>query len=600
MERKTKYTGIVVPETHWDRAWYYPFQGFRVRLVKIFTDLLRILKEHKDYKNFTFDGQTVVLEDFLEIHPEKQEEIKKLVKAGRLSIGPWYILPDEFLVSGEALIRNLEIGHKIANGFGRVMKAGYIPDPFGHISQLPAIINGFGLNSVIFMRGGGRWLKKTGPIFKWYAADKKTWVYGIEQFRGYFNLMAWGGDKFNGLDVDLNKALEQVEKNIIEWKKTGARHKTILLNNGIDHFAAQEAVPLMIKHVNKNCSDIKLINADYEDYVKRIIKENIKLYSYKGEMHTGYKWHILSGTFSARMWLHQRNFEVQNFLEKTVEPYLARLSVTGYKYDEALLTTAWKHLLKCHPHDDICGCSVDATHEDNKFNYKAAEDIGQFLLLDGLRHEAEKLPRAKNAVRTFAVFNGSFYKPGKEIKGVISLPVTTPDTKEMHVETLDGRNIPSVIKPLKYKVNHLFQDQPLGSQFEVTFLDRTIKPGNLELYAVKEGANTANFMDISAQGRTIENRYYRVSMNPDGSLTIKDKETGFLYKRINYFEDTEDAGDEYDYSPLPAKASKTYNSIGQKAKLEKPELTPWSAGLTAKIELKIPAELQRDRKARSR
>ena len=600
MAKKAKYIGIVVPETHWDRAWYFPFQGFRVKLVKMFNDLLRILRENKDYKNFTFDGQTVILEDFLEVHPEKKEEIKSLVKAGRLSVGPWYILPDEFLVSGEALIRNLEIGHDIARGYGRTMKAGYIPDPFGHISQLPAIMDGFGLNSVIFMRGAGRWIKRTGPIFKWYASDKKTWVHGIEQFRGYFNLLGWGGNVFNGLNVDLKKSLEQVEKNITDWEKTGTRHKTILFNNGIDHYAAQEAVPMMIKHVNKNCPRINLINSDYEDYVKRVIKENVKLLSYRGEMHDGYKWPVLSGTFSARMWIHQRNFEVQKFLEETVEPYLARLSVTGYKYDKALLTTAWKHLLKCHPHDDICGCSVDATHEDNKFNFKAAHEIGQFLVLDGLKYESDNLPRAKNAVRTVAVFNGSFYKPGKEITGVISLPEGTPDNKEMHLQTLSGRNIPCIIKPLRYKVNTIFKEQPLAKQFEVAFLDRNIAPESLELYAVKEGANTATYSDINTEGRTIENRYYSVKMNTDGSVNIKAKETGLVFGGVNYFEDTEDAGDEYDYSPLAGKNSKTFTSYGLKAKLSRPELTPWSASLTAEIALKIPGELQADRKARSK
>ena len=87
------------------------------------------------YKNFTLDGQTIPLEDYLEVCPGKEEEIKKYVKEGRLSIGPMYVLPDEFLVSGESIIRNFIIGHQISKRFGKVMNAGYIPDPFGHIDQ---------------------------------------------------------------------------------------------------------------------------------------------------------------------------------------------------------------------------------------------------------------------------------------------------------------------------------------------------------------------------------------------------------------------------------------------------------------------------------
>ncbi|MHA1240883.1 MAG: glycoside hydrolase family 38 C-terminal domain-containing protein, partial [Promethearchaeota archaeon] len=117
------------------------------------TQIIKILLP--DYKNFTLDGQTIPLEDYLEVRPDREEEIKKYVKEKRLSIGPMYVLPDEFLVSGESMIRNLLIGHQIARKFGSVMKAGYIPDPFGHIAQLPQILKGFEIPSVLFWRGFG-------------------------------------------------------------------------------------------------------------------------------------------------------------------------------------------------------------------------------------------------------------------------------------------------------------------------------------------------------------------------------------------------------------------------------------------------------------
>ncbi|GAH16398.1 unnamed protein product, partial [marine sediment metagenome] len=146
---------IIVPETHWDREWYLPFQEYRAKLVILMDKLLDILRSDPDYKNFTLDGQTIPLEDYLEVRPDREEEIKKYVKEKRLSIGPMYVLPDEFLVSGESMIRNLLIGHQIARKFGFVMKAGYIPDPFGHIAQLPQILKGFEIPSVLFWRGFG-------------------------------------------------------------------------------------------------------------------------------------------------------------------------------------------------------------------------------------------------------------------------------------------------------------------------------------------------------------------------------------------------------------------------------------------------------------
>ena len=127
---------IIVPETHWDREWYLPFQEFRAKLVIMMDKLLNILRNDPNYNNFTLDGQTIPIEDYLEVRPENKNDIKRFIKQGRLSIGPMYVLPDEFLISGESIIRNFIFGHQIAQSFGRVMKVAYIPDPFGHIAQL--------------------------------------------------------------------------------------------------------------------------------------------------------------------------------------------------------------------------------------------------------------------------------------------------------------------------------------------------------------------------------------------------------------------------------------------------------------------------------
>jgi len=179
-----KYKGFVVSETHWDRAWYLPFEGFRYRLVGTFDKLLRIMEEKPNYK-FVFDGQTVVVEDYLQIRPYREKEIKKFVEKKQLYLGPWYILPDEYLISAESHVRNLLVGHRIAGHYGHVMKAGYMPDPFGHISQMPQILRGFDLDSFLFMRGMGDEGEELGVEFKWVASDGESWVYAIHLPGGY-------------------------------------------------------------------------------------------------------------------------------------------------------------------------------------------------------------------------------------------------------------------------------------------------------------------------------------------------------------------------------------------------------------------------------
>ncbi len=160
---------ILVPHTHWDREWYLTFQQFRARLVHTIDKLLDILDRDSNFTYFMLDGQTIVLDDYLEVQPEQEERLKKYARAGRINVGPWFIQPDEFLVSGESLIRNLQVGLQRATEFGEPMRIGYVPDCFGHIAQLPQILQGFGIDNAVFWRGVGAEARKSE--FLWAAPD---------------------------------------------------------------------------------------------------------------------------------------------------------------------------------------------------------------------------------------------------------------------------------------------------------------------------------------------------------------------------------------------------------------------------------------------
>ncbi|HXZ85246.1 MAG TPA: alpha-mannosidase, partial [Myxococcota bacterium] len=135
---------VVVPHTHWDREWYRTHEQFRARLVGLLDGLLDLLERDPEFRCFSLDGQTIVLDDYLAVRPEARARIEALVRAGRLAIGPWTVLPDEWLVSGEALIRNLRLGLTRGDAFGGAQRLGYVPDQFGHVGQLPQIFAGFG------------------------------------------------------------------------------------------------------------------------------------------------------------------------------------------------------------------------------------------------------------------------------------------------------------------------------------------------------------------------------------------------------------------------------------------------------------------------
>src|SRR5579872_1341860 len=179
-------TITLVPHTHWDREWYQTFQQFRMRLVHTVDALLDILDQDSAFSHFMLDGQTIVLDDYLEVQPQNEERLRRYIQAGRIQIGPWYVQPDEFLVSGESLIRNLQIGFRRAADFGEPMRIGYVPDCFGHIAQLPQILQGFGIESAVFWRGVGAEARKSE--FYWTAPDgTSVLVIHLADALGYSN-----------------------------------------------------------------------------------------------------------------------------------------------------------------------------------------------------------------------------------------------------------------------------------------------------------------------------------------------------------------------------------------------------------------------------
>ena len=182
--QKGKYYLHVIFTTHWDREWYLTFERFRYRLVQCIDRALGIFDKDPRYHSFMLDGQTIVLEDYLEVKPYMKEVLEKRVREGKLIVGPLYVQPDEWLVSGEGLIRNLLLGIRIAKSFGRVMKVGYLPDTFGHTIQLPQILRGFDIDTFVFSRGMGSELKSLGTpfcTFSWpafYPALKYPYLLG--------------------------------------------------------------------------------------------------------------------------------------------------------------------------------------------------------------------------------------------------------------------------------------------------------------------------------------------------------------------------------------------------------------------------------------
>lgn len=426
----------VISHTHWDREWYKTFQQFRLQLVHLVDNLLIILDSDPDYLHFMLDGQTIVLEDYLQVRMANLPRLQQYIQDKRILIGPWYILPDEFLISPESLVRNLLIGKDICQLFGKRMMVGYIPDPFGHLSQLPQILNGFHMDTACLWRG----VPEGSPtLLNWQSPDGST-VLLAHLYDGYGNIAVWPAS-----DPDQSAYLLNAKADKLQPFNPGTHY---LMMRGSDHLEPRPELPEHLRYYNQhNQVDRQAIHSTLPGYLAAVTEEiavqNIALQTIRGELRDPQKAHILPAVLSARMWIKQRNHYSQNLLERWVEPYStwAELQTRGENAftppvepqktsriadPGSVVHQAWKLLLSNHPHDSICGCSIDATHNDMISRFDQVDQIGEELTSQSLDALSYEINTARDGTHgeyaALTVFNASPYPRSGIINTSIDLP----------------------------------------------------------------------------------------------------------------------------------------------------------------------------------
>lgn len=490
MEATAQKTAIVVSHTHWDRAWYLTFPTFRFHLVRLVDRLLDLLESRPDFHSFTLDGQTILLEDYLAIRPENRPRLESLIRSGRLICGPWYVSPDLFLISPESIIRNLQTGAKIAESFGGSMQEGYVPDPFGHVAQLPQILNGFGLRSFLFMRGlNARDKTRAGSIFVWRSPDGSD-VLTTYLADGYFNAGSLGYPsvygRHEGLSADVEVARTQILATIDKFSGL-QKESTFLLNNGFDHMPEQPDLPGILNDLNGRIDSLTLRHGTFSEYVDAVRAEALPKEIVEGDLLGNADQPILLSVYSTRVYLKQLNHRAQSLLERVVEPMDVFASTLPVRKDTGVfLETAWKQLMENHPHDDICGCSHDGVHQDNEARFRQVTDTADAVLVEAL--EAMRLsglqPPSSTAPRhtELIAFNPHPWPVATRLKARVLLP----DSDDERVAVFDptGAPLPMRIDAIHPRVlrNH-YLEQTWGRAFELTF-DATLPPLGYQLFHV--------------------------------------------------------------------------------------------------------------------
>ncbi len=620
----------VISNTHWDREWRRPFQHVRMMLVDIMDTLLHILDTHPDYTCYHLDSQTVVLEDYLEIRPEMEAKIKRYVKEKRIWVGPWYTAPDMNGISGESIVRNLLLGHKIAREFGGVMKVGYTPFSFGHTAQLPQIYAGFGIDTCMFYRGVGR--DRAKAEFWWESPDGSRALCSQFSRRGRYNFYfhvyrpTVDGRPHTTVTIDWDEiglpvrcadmpnqyeaiyAMNHVSRFLKEKIGPGIhdlleedRHefttRHLLLMQGCDTTAPNPEEPRIIREADRCLKEGRVFQSSLPEYVAKLRREVKNLPVLKGEMRVPAKKPgssmVMGDGISARMYLKQANACATTALERWAEPMAVADWLEGAEYPERFIEIAWKHLLQNHAHDSIMACSVDEVHEDMVFRFEQTRMIGEEVARRALsnltrRIDTRHLDKDGSVV---TVWNSLPY-PRTD---VMTVTVDFPKKKTPSAFVLkdaDGRVVPMQVRgprPVTASVQ-LRTDWPQVSavnRYDVDLLAKDLPGMGYAAFTVTPCDKVPVTEGLATGRDAAENAQVRLSINRDGSFNVTQKKTRKTYANLNVFEDNGSAGTPWSYAP--PKKDRVFSTLGKRAKVTLEENGPARAVFRVEQTLRVPA-----------
>jgi mannosylglycerate hydrolase len=363
----------IVPHTHWDREWYAPFQRYRVQLVHLVDDLLDLLECDPSYTRFLLDGQTAVLDDYLAVRPEAEPRLRALAGAGRLQVGPWMILMDEYMVSGETIVRNLQHGLARAETFGSdaAMTVGYLPDMFGHVAQMPQLLRLAGLEHAVVWRGVPAAIEQTA--FWWRAPDGSA--VRAEYLYGSYS---------NGRDIPRDPAqlVARARGYDAELGAAALPDGDMLLMNGSDHLLPQPWLGDVVAAANDAQDDYRFAITSLGEYVRAQPTDGLT--SWDGELRSGARANVLMGVASNRVDVHQLCAHAERSLERYAEP-LSALLLPPADYPATLLDVGWRQLVLNSAHDSSCACSADDVVEAVRVRYQEARHVGEALTREAVR-----------------------------------------------------------------------------------------------------------------------------------------------------------------------------------------------------------------------
>lgn len=612
-----KYTMHVLSHTHWDREWYQSFQGYRRRLVFQMDAMMDLLEKRPTFPAFHLDAQTSVLFDYLQIRPDQRARLAKHVRSGRILVGPWFTMPDESLLSAESIIRNLQLGCRHCREWGaKPSPIGWLSDIFSHISQLPQILAGFGYDNA-FMHHGTPCTGDETTEMVWEGADgTETLILKAYPWFGY---------------QDFLQLRYRTRDELRDWerKKIALASTNILLGlDGNDHEPAKWDTPEVIARMNKLFAQTRVVHSTMPRYLAALRKALGKNWQrgrkrFVGELRTPSKignWNgLTNGTGSSRLPLKQANDAQEILLARLAEPFNAWATLLGGEPQHNYLDLAWQYLFLNHPHDSICGCSIDQPHRDMLYRFDQSRMLAQDSLEASIQEIGDRINLSGFSDADYAV---TVFNPCGVLAGTVnrfSFEIPSALVAQKRAQGLVPVLLSVGGKPAHYDILQvertvtaqpfMYQDRGMSpaiwrrafavDRYHVASIS-CIPPLGYSTYGIafrkpikqKPASKRANVVVNAAQG-FLENALFRLVVRKDGSVDLHDKEARATYRGIHFFENCGDAGDGWNhrYPTNDTVILSTNKKSRSKVRITKEYEGALTASLKVSFSLRVPADL---------
>src|SRR5216110_2116816 len=563
-------TGLIfhlIPHTHWDREWYLPRAALQARLVAVTDDLVERLQAQPGYRSFLLDGQTVLVEDYLRARPDREGDVRALVKTGRLQVGPWYVLADEQIPSGEGLVRNLLLGAADAERLGGRLDVLYSPDAFGHPPAWPTLAREFGIRYGVVWRGLGGEVGQERDLYRWRGLDEKEVVLWHLPRAGYEIGAALPADPER-----LFAAWAPVRGALVQ-RATG-KHIPVFI--GADHHAAHPDVP-RLRDLLAELDPRSAFRVSRLDEFFQAAADGAKPAPLTGELRWSYRYAwTLQGVHGTRAPLKRRYSAAELALVRVAEPLAALARRAGGRDRRPVLELAWRALVRCQFHDAIAGCAGDDVARAVESRLTSVEALAHEVVrgsVHDLVHHDPDAARGRAASPSLVVWNPAT----RPRRGVMIADVTLfrrdvlvgprgdrvpregQGYRPFALAAWDGRTVPVQVLDRRIGTErldaaHHYPDQDEVDEVRIAFRSPTVPGLGLASAGLAAGATGARGTrppgeGALVKGRSLVNHWIEVTLEPTGALALHDRRSGQRFTDVLRVEAGGDAGDTYSYCP---------------------------------------------------